>query len=144
MAGAENLKALQPKLQTGRTTASSTAATDRNDSTSFSLIFKAPYLKSTIALLLFKSFLHVCMWGLFTWIPPYLSLPVSRGGRGFGVMGTTTLLVVLNLFGMFPGYASFRLGRGTAWPERTRLFFYSLTAAFCIPLYAIAPFADQC
>ena len=30
-------------------------------------------------------------WGLFTWIPPYLSLPVEQGGRGFGVMGTTTL-----------------------------------------------------
>ena len=44
-------------------------------------------------------------WGLFTWIPPYLSLPVEQGGRGFGVMGTTTLLVVLNLTGMFPGYA---------------------------------------
>jgi MFS family permease len=74
---------------------------------------------------------------LFTWIPPYLSLPVSQGGRGFGVMGTTTLLVVLNLFGMFPGYASFgwaadRLGRKRAF------ICYSLTAAFVIPLYAIA------
>jgi MFS family permease len=109
----------------------------KDDSASFSLIFKPPYLKATIALLLFNLFCMFAWWGLFTWIPPYLSLPVSRGGRGFGVMGTTTLLVVLNLFGMFPGYASFgwaadQLGRKNAF------IFYSLTAAFLIPLYAMA------
>jgi MFS family permease len=114
-----------------------TVTTERKDSTSFSVIFRSPYLKSTVALLLFNLFCMFAWWGLFTWIPPYLSLPVSQGGRGFGVMGTTTLLVVLNLFGMFPGYASFgwaadRLGRKKAF------IFYSLTAAFVIPLYAIA------
>ena len=36
-----------------------------------------------------------------------LSLPVDQGGRGFGVMADHPLLVVLNLCGMFPGYASF-------------------------------------
>jgi MFS family permease len=114
-----------------------TLTTERKDTTSFSLIFRSPYLKSTVALLLFNLFCMFAWWGLFTWIPPYLSLPVSQGGRGFGVMGTTTLLVVLNLFGMFPGYTSFgwaadRLGRKKAF------IFYSLTAAFVIPLYAIA------
>ncbi|MGB7599760.1 MAG: MFS transporter [Candidatus Sulfotelmatobacter sp.] len=114
-----------------------TVSRERKDSTAFSLIFRSPYLKSTVALLLFNLFCMFAWWGLFTWIPPYLSLPVSQGGRGFGVMGTTTLLVVLNLFGMFPGYASFgwaadRLGRKRAF------ICYSLTAAFVIPLYAIA------
>ncbi|MFY9949743.1 MAG: MFS transporter, partial [Candidatus Sulfotelmatobacter sp.] len=114
-----------------------TVTTERKDSTSFSMIFRSPYLKSTIALLLFNLFCMFAWWGLFTWIPPYLSLPVSQGGRGFGAMGTTTLLVVLNLFGMFPGYASFgwaadQLGRKRAF------IFYSLMAAVVIPLYAIA------
>jgi MFS family permease len=76
-------------------------------------------------------------WGLFTWIPPYLSLPVEQGGRGFGVMGTTTLLVVLNLVGMFPGYAGFgwvadRLGR------RPSFILYTFAAAALVPLYALA------
>ena len=70
-------------------------------------IFKPPYRKHTFALLLFNFFGMFAWWGLFTWLPPYLSLPVEQGGRGFGVMGMTTLLVVLNLLGMFPGYASF-------------------------------------
>jgi len=74
---------------------------------------------------------------LFTWLPPYLSLPVDQGGRGLSVMGMTTLMVILNLFGMFPGYASFgwvadHIGRRTAFRV------YSLVAAVLIPLYAMA------
>lgn len=106
-------------------------------STKFSVIFEKRYLKHTAVLLLFNFFAMFAWWGLFTWMPPYLSLPVSQGGRGFGVMGTTTLLVVLNLFGMFPGYASFgwvadQLGRKKAFVV------YSLAAVLLIPLYAAA------
>ena len=104
---------------------------------SFSVIFRAPYVKHTIALLLFNFFGMFAWWGLFTWLPPYLSLPVEQGGRGFGVMGMTTLMVVLNLCGMFPGYASFgwvadHLGR------RKAFLVYTLVAAVLIPLYAAA------
>jgi MFS family permease len=94
-------------------------------------------VRSTFALLLANFFGMFAWWGLFTWLPPYLSLPVEQGGRGFGVMGTTTLLVVLNLFGMFPGYASFgwvadKLGR------RRSFVLYTMMAAILVPLYAIA------
>jgi len=104
---------------------------------SFLSIFRAPYLKSTVALLLLNFFGMFGWWGLFTWLPPYLSLPVEQGGRGFGVMGTTTLLVVLNLFGMFPGYLSFgwvadHLGR------RRSFMLYTFMAALLVPLYAMA------
>ncbi len=137
IANESHLAATKRGGNSGSRVSALTASTDRVDTTSFSLIFRSPYLKSTVALLLFNLFCMFAWWGLFTWIPPYLSLPVSQGGRGFGVMGTTTLLVVLNLFGMFPGYASFgwaadRLGRKKAFV------FYSLTAVFVIPLYAVA------
>jgi MFS family permease len=98
-------------------------------------IFRAPYAKHTFALLLFNFFGMFAWWGLFTWLPPYLSLPVEQGGRGFGVMGMTTLMVVLNLCGMFPGYVSFgwvadHLGR------RKAFLVYTLAASLLIPLYA--------
>jgi MFS family permease len=120
-----NLADRQDKTQTGEA------------STNFSVIFRPPYGRHTIALLLFNFFGMFAWWGLFTWLPPYLSLPVDQGGRGFGVMGMTGLLVVLNLFGMFPGYASFgwvadRLGR------RKAFLAYTLIAALLIPLYATA------
>jgi len=104
---------------------------------SFGRVFKAPYVRSTLALLFANFFGMFAWWGLFTWLPPYLSLPVDQGGRGFGGMGTTALLVVLNLFGMFPGYAYFgwvadKLGR------RRSYILYTLIAAILVPLYAIA------
>src|SRR6202795_314278 len=45
-------------------------------------------------------------WGLFTWIPAYLSLPVSQGGRGLSLVKTTTFFLVL-CFEKWLGYASF-------------------------------------
>jgi MFS family permease len=106
-------------------------------STKFSIIFRAPYARHTFALLLFNFFGMFAWWGLFTWLPPYLSLPVEQGGRGFGVMGMTALMVILNLCGMFPGYASFgwvadHLGR------RKAFLLYTLVASLLIPLYAAA------
>jgi len=103
---------------------------------SFLRIFQPPYLKQTLALTLVNFLAMSAWWGLFTWMPPYLSLPVEQGGRGFGVMGTTTLLVVLNLAGMFPGYASFgwvadRVGR------RKSFWLYLAAAALIVPLYAV-------
>jgi len=112
-------------------------ATSPSDASSFARLFSAPYLKSTLALLLLNLFGLFGWWGLFTWIPPYLSLPVSQGGRGFGLMGTTTLLVFLNLAGMFPGYVSFgwvadKLGR------KRSFLLYLLGAALLVPIYAQA------
>ena len=107
------------------------------DDAGFAQIFRPPYVRHTFALLLFNFFGMFAWWGLFTWLPPYLSLPVEQGGRGFGVMGMTTLMVVLNLCGMFPGYLSFgwvadHMGR------RNAFLLYTLAAAVLIPAYAAA------
>jgi MFS family permease len=108
---------------------------DGSKDTSFARMFQAPLAKYTFALLFVNFFGMFAWWGLFTWMPPYLSLPVEQGGRGFGVMGTTTLMVVLNLFGMFPGYASFGwvadyLGR------RKSFILYTFMASLLVALYA--------
>jgi MFS family permease len=113
------------------------ASRDATSHVSTKIIFRAPYVKYTFALLLFNFFALFGWWGMFTWLPPYLSLPVEQGGRGFGVMGMTTLLVTLNLCGMLPGYACFgwiadALGR------RRASFLYTLAAAVLIPFYAAA------
>ncbi|HTE87637.1 MAG TPA: MFS transporter [Terriglobales bacterium] len=110
-------------------------AQDRSNNAGFARIFQPPFAKYTFALLFVNFFGMFAWWGLFTWMPPYLSLPVEQGGRGFGVMGTTTLMVVLNLFGMFPGYASFGwvadyLGR------RKSFLVYTFMASLLVALYA--------
>ncbi len=98
----------------------------------------APELRwKTICLLLLNLFGLFAWWGLFSWMPPYLIMPIAKGGRGLGLGSTTTLLVILNLAGMFPGYISFgwvaeRLGRKRAFAG------YLLCAALLVPVYALA------
>jgi MFS family permease len=72
-------------------------------------------------------------WGLFTWIPAYLSLPVSQGGRGLSLVKTTTFFLVL-CFGKWLGYALFGFF-ADAFGRRRPYFTYLLTAAALVPIY---------
>src|SRR2546421_6546170 len=45
-------------------------------------IFRPPLLRSTIVTLLMGSSVMFAYWGLFTWIPAYLSTPLASGGAG--------------------------------------------------------------
>jgi MFS family permease len=74
-------------------------------------------------------------WGLFTWIPGYLSLPVSQGGRGLTLVAATTLYLVLSP-GKWLGYASFGFF-ADAFGRRKPYFIYLLVAAIIVPLYAV-------
>jgi MFS family permease len=108
-----------------------------NSSPGFLELFRGRYLGRTLVLLAMNLFGLFAWWGLFTWIPPYLSLPIAQGGRGFGIFSTTALLLFLNLVGMFPGYLSFgwvadRLGR------RRSFMLYTIAAAVLVPAYAAA------
>jgi MFS family permease len=100
-------------------------------------IFRPPLLKRTLSLLLMNFFGLFAYWGLMSWIPAYLSLPVAQGGRGFGLLNTTTLLLTLNLLGMLPGYLCF--GLAADWLGRKRAFIlYFVTAGLLVPVYSEA------
>src|SRR6185312_11162296 len=55
-----------------------------SSSPGFVELFGTKYIRRTLVLLTMNLFGLFAWWGLFTWIPPYLSLPISQGGRGFG------------------------------------------------------------
>ena len=101
----------------------------------FSELFSRQYIKPTFVLLFLNLFGMFGWWGLFTWLPSYLTLPVAQGGRGFPTAQMTTMLVWLNLTGMLPGYISYgfvadKLGRRKAFA------LYLIMAALLVPLYA--------
>jgi len=75
-------------------------------------------------------------WGLFTWIPNYLSSPVSQGGRGLSLVTGTTFYLVLS-GGKWLGYASFGF-LADAFGRRKPYFTYLLIAAILVPLYGMA------
>lgn len=90
-----------------------------------------------LILLLMNAFGMFAWWGLFTWIPAYLALPLGQGGRNFSLLDFTSFLAVLNLVGMWPGYILFgyvadRFGR------KRSIVTYLLLAAISVPFFATA------
>jgi MFS family permease len=90
-----------------------------------------------LSLLAMNTFGMFAWWGLFTWIPAYLALPLARGGRGFSSLNMTAFLVVLNLCGMLPGYLLFGVFADRFGRKRT-LILYLAAAALCVPAFAYA------
>jgi len=74
-------------------------------------------------------------WGLFIWIPGYLSLPVSQGGRGLSVTKTTTFFLVL-CAGKWLGYALFGFF-ADVYGRKRPYFTYLLIAALLVPVYGV-------
>jgi MFS family permease len=75
-------------------------------------------------------------WGLFTWIPAYLSLPVAQGGRGLSLVKTTGFFLVL-CGGKWLGYVVFGFF-ADAFGRRKPYFTYLLVAALLVPIYGMA------
>jgi predicted MFS family arabinose efflux permease len=75
-------------------------------------------------------------WGLFTWIPAYLALPVAEGGRGLDLMKTTLWLVIMGV-GKWLGYALFGFFADAVGRRRSYVL-YLLVAAALVPLFGMA------
>jgi MFS family permease len=75
-------------------------------------------------------------WGLFTWIPAFLSLPVAQGGRGLDLMKTTTWLVLMGI-GKWFGYALFGFAADSA-GRKIAYAGYLILAALLVPIYGAA------
>jgi MFS family permease len=76
-------------------------------------------------------------WGLFTWLPGFLSAPADKGGAGFGIVQTSAWILATQC-GALAGYLSFgwladRFGR------RPAFLFYVIGAAVVTPLYGGLP-----
>jgi len=74
-------------------------------------------------------------WGLFVWIPGYLSLPVEQGGRGLSLVKTTTFFLVL-CGGKWLGYALFGFF-ADAFGRKKPYFAYLAAAALLVPVYGL-------
>ncbi|MGH2568878.1 MAG: MFS transporter [Bacteroidota bacterium] len=98
-----------------------------------SQIFRLPLLrKTTIATLITTSVLFA-YWGLFTWMPTFLSTPVTEGGAGMSIVKSSTWIIPMQV-GAFFGYTLFgvfadRLGR------RPVFVAFLLFAAVLVPVY---------
>jgi len=72
----------------------------------FTRIFAPPYLRVTVSFIALSSVLMFAYWGLFTWIPAYISTSVTEGGAGMSIVKSTPWIISMQVGALF-GYTSF-------------------------------------
>jgi MFS family permease len=105
-----------------------------------SVLFQAALLRRTVLATALTTSVLFAYWGLFTWMPGYLSAPRSAGGAGLSILKTSGWIVPMQI-GAFLGYNSFgwiadRFGRRAAFVT------YMLASAALVPIYGTARSAD--
>ena len=93
------------------------------------------YRRNTIIGLSFTAAAMCGYWGLFTWIPTFLALPVSEGGAGFSLV-KSTLWVVIMQAGAVVGFITFGYIADAIGRKKAFIWFF-LGAAVMVPLYTM-------
>ncbi len=97
------------------------------------VIFQQPLLRRTLLGSALATSVLFAYWGLFTWIPGFLSTSREQGGAGLDIVRTSGFIVPMQL-GAFAGYVCFgwladKLGR------RPVFLLYVVGAAILTPIY---------
>lgn len=103
------------------------------DSVGLRAVFSGPYRRNAILVTFMNAGTMFAWWGLFTWIPSYLKLPVAQGGAGLSVVGSSVWIIVLTI-GQWFGYVTFGFVADALGRKRAYLV-YLLVAAVLVPLY---------
>jgi len=107
---------------------------DRQPNPSPLQLFRAPLARPTLICATMNAATLFAWWGLFTWTPRFLSLPIAQGGHGLSIVNTSTWTIVMQL-GTFAGYLSFGALAARFGTKRTYIA-YLLIAAAAVPLFA--------
>jgi len=97
-------------------------------------LFRAPLGRSTLICATMNAATLFAWWGLFTWVPRFLSLPVAQGGRGLSIVSTSVWTVVMQT-GTFLGYISFGFVADRFSHKRAYIA-YLVVAAALVPVFA--------
>ena len=96
-------------------------------------IFRPPLVRKTLSAAIISTCVLFAYWGLFTWMPSFLSRPLEQGGAGLGIVKSSTWIIPMQI-GAFLGYISFgffadRFGR------RPVFLSFLIAAAVLVPVY---------
>ena len=96
-------------------------------------VFSRPYRRNALLITFMNAGTMFAWWGLFTWIPSYLRLPVEQGGAGLTIVNSSVWIIVLTV-GQWFGYVTFGFIADALGRKRAYLT-YLLMAAVLVPLY---------
>lgn len=97
-------------------------------------LFRKPLLPATLIVSTMNAATLFAYWGLFTWLPTFLSRPVAQGGRGLDVVHTGTWTIVMQA-GVFLGYI-FYGSFADRFGQKTTYIAYLVLAAIAVPIFA--------
>jgi MFS family permease len=103
--------------------------------TSFKQLFQKPLLRPTLIITSMNAASLFAWWGLFSWVPAFLSLPVAQGGHGLNIVRTSTFTILMQA-GTFLGYTLFGV-LADRFPRKRVYIAYLLIAAALVPLYTL-------
>ena len=104
---------------------------------SFFDLFRPPLARRTGIAMALSTAVLFAYWGLFTWLPGFLSAPVAAGGAGLSIVRTSGWIVPMQV-GAFLGYVTFGL-IADRFGRRPAFLLYMLAAAALVPVYGSVP-----
>ena len=107
----------------------------RSQHVKLSSLLRGEALRNGILATAMNSFAMFGYWGLFIWIPGYLSLPIAQGGHGLSLAKTTSFFLLL-CGGKWLGYALFGFF-ADAYGRKRPYVAYLLIAALLVPVYGL-------
>ena len=99
----------------------------------FAVIFGPSLIKRTLLIIALGSAVQFANWGLFFWLPSFLSRPIAQGGAGMGVVGSLGWIIPVQL-GAYAGYLTFGFIADTI-GRRQAFVLYMISAAVLVPIY---------
>lgn len=69
-------------------------------------IFRGNLLRPTIVITMCSMFFMFSYWGLFTWLPGFLSTPIEKGGAGLSVVKSSGFMIP-TMLGAWVGYVTY-------------------------------------
>ena len=99
-----------------------------------SLLFKGEFGYSMLVCATMNAATLFAWWGLFTWVPRFLSMPIAEGGRGLSIIQTSAWTIVMQV-GTFLGYVTFGY-LADSFSRKYTYIGYLLIATLLVPLFA--------
>jgi MFS family permease len=99
-----------------------------------SRLFRGPLAYNTLVSATMNAATLFAWWGLFTWVPRFLSMPIADGGRGLNIVMTSAWTIVMQV-GTFLGYVSFGY-LADRFSAKYTYIGYLVIATMLVPLFA--------